>query len=73
MFPFRTNSILHPPRTGKLLVCIVCLGLYITTNAGKNPVKAKTTAPNQARLKRQTSEGNMTLAPSVKEAEQKRN
>lgn len=55
MFPFMPNSVLHPPRTIKLLEYIGSLGLYITTNAGKNPVKAKTTAPNQPRLRRQAS------------------
>lgn len=64
MFPFRPNSILHPPHMRMLLVYIGSLGLYTATNAGKNRVKAKTIAPNQPRLRRQASEG--TMIPALK-------
>jgi len=62
MFSFRLSSILHPVHRRKLLVYVGSLGLYITANAGKNLVKAKTTAPNQPRLRRQASEGKTTVA-----------
>ena len=66
MFPFRPNSISQPPHTCKLLLYIGSLGLCITRSAGENPVKAKITVPNQPRLRRQASEGKMTLALPLK-------
>lgn len=68
MFPFRANSILHLLPTGKLLLCIYSLGLYMITNACENLIKAKTT-PKQPRLKRQAK----ITQPPGKKMKQKRN